>query len=76
MCGCSKNSVITVNNIPQQSVLYVANLNCTKTYDELLSLKNNLLAMRNPNNMLYINSRIGLIDTMFNYGDYCMYEIL
>lgn len=74
MCQCSQNSaVINVVSSPPQTL--VVDTSCEKTVEELLGKKVLLEARKTPENTGFINSQLGLIQTMLNYGRYCMYNI-
>lgn len=76
-CNCSKNSQTFVNLNVQRTTPFteVTDENCSKTKEEILTLRDRLLALRNPENSGNINSKLGLIDTMINYNKFCLYNI-
>jgi len=72
MCGCqSNNSVPVVNNISAKKV----NTDCNVTEEQLNSIKSTLISKKNPENSGFINSQLGMIETMLNLGNYCLWDI-
>lgn len=79
MCGCSSGSVIATSGSANRHVTVPhAESNdpdCGVTREDLEALKTLLLGRKNPMNNSFVNAQLGLIETMFNYGRYCMYKI-
>lgn len=73
-CGCQNqnNNAVVVNQITPQSVVVSS---CSTTLEQLLSLKENLINKKTPENSSFINSRLGLIESMINIGNYCLWQI-
>lgn len=75
MCGCSKTT-----NVPlvlnRQAVTHTAPVDCNKSKEEVEEIEKLLISRKNPENAKYINSQLGLIQSMHNLNNYCLYDVL
>lgn len=76
-CGCNKGGGVIINNTSpsyiQQEI--VNDENCTRTLHDIIQLRDVLESKKTSENSGFINSQLGLIDTMVNYKKYCLYNI-
>lgn len=76
MCGCSGNPVLaplSVNKASKQITQEATD--CNVTEEQLMQVKASLINARSPENSQSVNQYLGYIDTMFSYGNYCMYSL-
>lgn len=71
-CGCGKQisgnvtPIYTLNKVVQNAV------DCNITRDQVESLKTTLLFKKNPENSLFVNKSLGIVETMLNTMNYCL----
>jgi hypothetical protein len=81
MCGCTSGIALAnnVSNVSHTPTWVQGNTpddaECDKTREDLEILKALLISRKNPMNAVFVNSQLGLIETMFNYNKYCLYNI-
>lgn len=73
MCGCSKNVPTVAKFTPKKAVTTSAD--CSTSREEVEATKASLLSIKTPSNFVTINNAIGLLDTMLNTGNYCVYKL-
>ena len=74
-CPCqNQNNVVQSVSAPVQQQNVISN-DCGVTLQNILDAKANYLATKTPENAGWINSKIGLLDTMVNIGNYCIYSL-
>lgn len=75
MCGCSKNTVVPNNVYSQPSSPPAPDLSCGVTLHDLIIKKAVLQSLITPENTGFINSQLGLIESMINSNNPCRWEI-
>lgn len=75
MCGCSSPVAGSVTSIQTLNTKVKESVPCDVSREEILGIKESLLSIKNPGNASFVNSRLGFIDTMLNYNNYCLYKI-
>ena len=74
MCNCSKKAVLPVSNQNVYTTVETP-VNCNRDKQELEIIKEMLVSKKSPENSGFINMQLGLIQTMLNLNNYCLYNI-
>lgn len=70
--GCNCNKTPPQQVYYSQKVAPLVATNCEVTLSQVLAIKQNLLDKKTPQNAAFVNSKLGLIETMINHQNYCL----